>query len=145
MSALGSIIERAVLNHLLAVADIGAVPSNLYLGLFDSPGATDFEQEPAILTSELSAGANYARQQIIPFHATGATTDGSYVTTISNDTAITFPQAGDNWGTASHIAILSTLSGAGTVYFWGALTAAKTIQTNDQFTFAAGALVLQLD
>lgn len=61
----------------------------------------------------------------------------------SNSNAITFPQAGGSWGTATH-AFIADASSAGNMLYHGALTTSKAIGTNDTFSIAAGDLDLTL-
>ena len=65
----------------------------LYLGI----SASAFPNQ-AGLTSVENTGTNYARVQFDGTNFGSATTSGSGVTTISNTSAIAFPEAGSDWG-----------------------------------------------
>ncbi|MNW36737.1 hypothetical protein D3C74_137550 [compost metagenome] len=94
---------------------------NVYLALYTSnPTGND--------TGTEVSGAGYARQ-VIPFSAPAA--DGGKQT-IKNSTNISYPVAGEDWGTITHIGIRSAASG-GALIASGALTAPRTILTGDRF------------
>ena len=82
-------------------------------------------------------GTSYARVYVAAVtgswtaHGTGGPTD--------NVAAITFPQAGGSWGTATHVGLYDAAS-AGNLLYHGVLTASKAIGTNDTFEFAIGDL-----
>lgn len=60
---------------------------------------------------------------------------------INNVGAITFPTATANWGQVTHVAIVNSgVYGAGQLLFHGPLTVAKTVTTNDTFSFSDGNL-----
>ena len=146
MSAFGSPTEISILNHVMGLSSF-TMPSSLYCALFTSSmGANDLEQTTPVLTSEVSGGS-YARVDILtsPKFGSTAVTNGSWVTSIANDAAIDFAQATASWGTIRYVAIMSSSSGAGTVYLWGQLVQDKVISTNDTFSFAIGDLIITLD
>lgn len=62
--------------------------------------------------------------------------------TISNATAITFAQATAGWGTITHFGVFNS---AAELVVWGALDVAKTVATNDVFSFAPNQLVCTCD
>jgi hypothetical protein len=66
---------------------------------------------------------------------------------ISNAAVITFVTPTGSWGTATHFAIMSSLSGTtGADYAaWAALTTPQAIGSGNLVTFAIGALVITLD
>jgi len=64
---------------------------------------------------------------------------------ISNGTAITFPQATPSgWGVVTHFGIFDA-STSGNLLYWAALTASKTVDPLDTVSFAIGALVITED
>ena len=146
--------------------------NRLYLGLYRSdPGsnATSVDASASGSTGEF-AGNGYARQEIIgpSTNVFGTpTTDGSGVTSITNTSAIAFPEATGNWtGSATHWGIYrGTFGGAGTngsaaqydsnssatyrkskdPLITGALTTARTINSGDILRFGIGDFVIKLD
>lgn len=83
-------------------------------------------------------GGSYARVDSKGKWATPAS--GS----VSNNAAITFPQATADWGTVVAFALMTTLT-VGTMLMFGALTTSKTIANGDTASFASGALTLTED
>lgn len=75
-------------------------------------------------------------------NTTGASTgaDG----TIENAAPVNFPTPSAGWGTVTHFGVYDAASG-GNLLFYAALSVAKTINTGDTVSFAAGALSLQID
>ena len=152
MSAFGVLTERRVLNHAMG-GTTWVAPAELYCALFTSALAVDaLEQDPPVLTNEMdTAVGSYSRVATFAKFATAAATDGSYVTTISNDGAIDFTQATANWQDSSantlirYVALITSASGTGEIVFWGQLVADKTITANDTFSFAIGDLTITLD
>lgn len=84
------------------------------------------------------SGGSYARVDVPPLDANWS---GASATTGLTDNVgiITFPTATANWGTVSHFGIFDATTG-GNLLVWGALAASKTVNTDDVFRFAAGAL-----
>jgi hypothetical protein len=136
----------------------GFYDSQLFLGV----STTTF---PESLGSAESSGTGYARVNITSAFADAAT-DGSGVTTISNSSAISFPEAGSDWGDIAYWAIFRG-SATGTSanphggYFAqsfssdsagnhssrqalmkGTLTASKTVNSGDVLRFGIGAFVV---
>jgi uncharacterized RmlC-like cupin family protein len=62
----------------------------------------------------------------------------------SNTATLTSAAATASWGTITHLAIVSTVSGAATVYYWGPLTTSKTVDTGDAFQISANQLTITL-
>lgn len=105
--------------------------TNVYLALFtvaptDSTGGTEV------------TGGSYARQQTVGKWA--APSAGS----VSTNATITFTTATADWGTVTSFALM-TASTAGTVMYWGTLTASKTVSSGDTASFASGALTVTED
>lgn len=105
--------------------------TNVYLALFtatptDSTGGTEV------------TGGSYARVQTVGKWA--APSAGS----VTTNAVITFPTASADWGTITGAALM-TASTAGTVMYWGALTASKVVSSGDTFSIAAGSLTLTED
>jgi hypothetical protein len=123
-------LSDAILNEVLRATNY-APPTTVYVALFTTAtnkngGGTEV------------SGGSYARQAVT-FGAPGAGVDGRKV---ANSAEVTFPVATANWGTITHCAIFDAASG-GNMLYQGALEASKTIDTNDQFKFAAGDLSIE--
>ena len=82
------------------------------------------------------SGGSYARQSISwNTPASGA---------VTNSADVTFPQATADYGTVTHIGIYDA-SSAGNLLYHGALSASKSVTTNDTFIVEAGDLSISLD
>lgn len=143
MSALSDYLENKILDHILRATAFTA-PTSVFVGLLtaapaDAGGGTEV------------AGNGYARVEVVSGLAawnntqgntTGASTgaDG----TIENAAAVSFPTPIASWGTVTHFAVYDAAT-AGNLLFYAALSIAKTINTGDVVSFAAGALSLQID
>lgn len=133
MSNMSDYLEGQIRAHIFRTASF-TKPSALWIALYtaapsDSGGGT-----------EVSGGA-YARVNVPPLDANwtaASSTDGL----TDNASTITFPTASANWGTVTHVGIFDASSG-GNLLLWGALTASKTVNSGDVFTFPAGALDIQ--
>ena len=111
------------------------------------------------LTAYENTGTGYARVLISGSDFNAASTSGSGVTTISNSSAISFPEARSDWGDMAYWAIFRGANSSGTtaaradVYqsnspsgsqplLMGSLTASKTVNTGDVLRFAVGDFVI---
>ena len=104
--------------------------------------STTTPTEAGATFTEPSAGA-YARKQVTAATWTAAT--GGDPSSTSYGAQITFNQATGGWGTLTHFGFFSALTLAtGLPLFWGTLTNAKAIQTNDSASFAANTLLVKL-
>jgi hypothetical protein len=117
-------LEQNVLDHLFGLATWTA-PSPIYFALYtsapsDSGGGTEV------------SGGSYARVAVTPSAST-FTRSGS---TVTNDSAITFPAATASWGTVTHVGILTAASG-GSLLIWGPLSQARPIVSGDTFSLPA--------
>jgi hypothetical protein len=136
MGSKSDYLENALLDHVLGGGDFTR-PATVYVGLWTA--ALDDTSDGDTL-GEVSGGS-YARVAVtnnatnFPAAAGGAK---------SNGTAITFPQATGDWGTATHFAILDAAT-SGNILYWGALTNSKTIETGDTAEFAIGDLDITED
>ncbi len=88
-------------------------------------------------------GGSYARVNVAGSSFWTAVS-GTSPTQIANTAAINFPTATADWGTVTHMGLLTASSG-GTLLRWAALTASKVVQNGDTLSFAIGALVLTED
>lgn len=128
MAAASDFTELKILEHTLGITPYTA-PSTVYLALFTT------DPTDAGTGTEVSGGS-YARQAISwNTPASGA---------VTNSADVTFPQATADYGTVSHIGIYDA-SGAGNLLYHGALSASKSITTNDTFIVEAGDLSISLD
>ena len=120
-------------NHVMQyVFTSGSVtrPTAWYIGLF-----TADPTDAGTQTSEVS-GFGYART---------AVTFSVTADTATNSAAVEFPAAsGGNWGTITHIGVL-TASSAGDMIVHSALTTAKAINDGDVFRIPTGDLDITLD
>lgn len=104
-------------------------PTSWYIGLFTSDPT-----DTGAAGTEVSGGS-YAR--------TGATFAVSG-DTASNDVAIEFPAATADWGTITHIGVMTASTG-GTMIIHSALSTAKAISSGDVFRIPADDLDITLD
>lgn len=130
MSAASNFTENLALNWLLT-AESATRPTAWFVALFTADGGL----EAGTTTNEVSGGA-YARQSVAFDPASNGAT--------ANSATVTFPAATANWGTVTHIAVMSASTG-GEVLFHGPVTASKTIELGDVFQIAAGNLNITLD
>jgi len=125
--SLSNTYETDVLEWLFTGTSVTR-PSSFYLGLFTSD-PTDAETG-----TEVSGGA-YVREA-----ATFSVTGDTATTTA----AIEWPVATADWGTITHVAVHDALTG-GNIIAYAALTASKTINTDDVFRIPAGDLDITID
>lgn len=130
MTAMSNALEDDLLDHVLKNTTY-TQPTNLYLGLWTA----DDGLESGVVTSEVSGGA-YAR--------TTATFAAAASGTSTNSAAVSFPQATGAWGTVSHTALCSALTGAA-VLFHGTLSADKIVSSGDTFKFNAADFSISMD
>lgn len=134
MSAASDFLELKVLDHVLRYSTAPyTAPSTLYLGLFTA--STGLETNSPSAEVSTGGGTNYARQTV----TFGAASAGSS----STNATVTFPAAGANWGTITHVAVMDA-STSGNVLFYGAVTTSKTIETGDTFQVSSGNLTVSL-
>lgn len=127
MSQLSNYLENALINAVLR-ATAYTSPTKIYLALHTAdPGEAG--------TGTEVSGGSYARQEV----TFGTPSDGSS----SNTNEIKFPVATANWGTVTHFSLRDAAT-AGNSLFYGAFSASKLIETNDQFVVAVGNLTAQL-
>jgi hypothetical protein len=93
-------------------------------------------------TSE-TAYTNYLRSAANPARSTAGWTVTSG--TVDNDNAITYAACGVTGATLTYFGIGSDSSGAGNLFFWGALTSPLVVSAGVTPSFAAGSLDVTLD
>jgi len=102
-------------------------PSSIYLALYTSdPGNDD-------TGTEVSA-PNYARQDVTTAFAAASGRQ------VENDSEILFPEAGENWGTVTHIGIRDAETG-GNLLDHTDLPVEKMVEENDQLRLKTGDIV----
>lgn len=128
--------ETAILEHVFVGT---ALPwngnTNLWLALHTGdPG------ESGTATTNEATYTSYAR--VVLTRATDITVTGNQ---ISNTNLEQFPVCTGGSSLCTHISIVTTASGAGTIIASGALNASVSVVNGIQPQFSAGALVLSLD
>lgn len=123
MAAISTYLANKLLDHSLRNVAY-TPPATVYLALYTSnPG-------PDNTGTEVSGGG-YTRQPVT-FSAASA---GQIV----NSADVVFPVATAAWGTITHVGVFDAATG-GNLLYYAALSAAKTIDVNDQFKMPAGQL-----
>lgn len=127
--------ENDVLKMLLKGTDPAyRVNANLYLALFTAdPGEAGSLGDEATYTS-------YAR---VALPKASSWTDGG--STFTNANLIQFPQCTGGSNLITHVAIVETVSGAGQVFYKGALNSSLTVTNLIQPQFAVAALSISED
>jgi hypothetical protein len=125
MTALSDYLENKLYNEVLRNTDY-VPPAAVYVALFTT--ATSDDGSGTEVT-----GGSYARQAV----TFAAPSNGA----ASNNAACTFPQATGNWGTITHFALMDASTG-GNMLLHGPLTASKTVNSGDVFTFPASSLTV---
>lgn len=116
-----------------------ALPWNANTDLWLALHTADPGEAGTATTSE-SAYTSYARVAVS--RATGFTVSGA---TVENAALVQFPISSGGSSTVTHVSIVTTSSGAGTIILSGALNSSQTIVTGNQPQFSAGDLVFTLD
>ena len=117
----------------LAENDSSSPLTNLYVALHTAdPGETGNQT-----TSEADYG-DYARVAVARTSG-GWTVAGS---SVSNTAAIVFPEASSGSNTITHVSIGELSSGAGDVYYYGALTTPLDVSTGIEPQFAIGDITI---
>jgi len=128
MAELSDYLENKLLDHVLRGTSYTS-PTTVYVGLYTSDPGDDNSG------TECTGGA-YARQEL------SVTTASGGIVTSSAD--ITFPQATDDWGTISHVALLDAIT-SGNLLMHTPLTTSKDITTGDVLRISSGDLTASLD
>lgn len=134
MSASSDYLEIKLLDHSLGNSAFSQ--PTVFVALFTAVTGLETNAPTAEVT-----GNDYARQSVSFANAAAGS--------CSTDTTVTFPVATGSYGTVTHIAIVDHVSNStfGTnvnVLYYGALTASKQIDLNDQFIIASGNLTVSL-
>jgi hypothetical protein len=107
--------------------------TNTYVGLYTASPGTGNNQ-----TTNETSYTDYARQAVARSTGWDAASGGA----TANAAAITFPQCGVTGATLTDVAIGTVLSGAGTVWHYGALNSPLAVSSGITPQFAAGALTV---
>lgn len=129
--------ENATLDALLRAVDPSfRADASRYIALHTAdPG------EAGTAVTNEATYTNYARQTVTA--ATGFTAAASGSS--SNTGQISFPECGVTGNTITHMSIVTTTSGAGTIIYSGALTASRSISSGITPLVAIGGLVITED
>ena len=127
MAEMSNYLENALINVTLRATAFTA-PTTVYVALYTTD-PTDAD------TGTECSGTSYARQSV----TFGAPSNGAS----TNSAAVEFPQAGNSWGTITHIGIRDALT-TGNLLYHTPLDASKTIATGDVFRIATGSLSVTL-
>lgn len=129
--------ENDTLNAILRAVDPSwRSNASRYIALYTAdPG-----EAGTAITNEATYGS-YARVAVTAATGFSAASGGSS----SNTGLIQFPECTSGSETITHVAIVTTASGAGQILYSGALTASRAISTGIQPQFAIGALVVTED
>ncbi len=128
--------ENSVLGDMyIGTALPWAANANLWAALYTSdPG-----EAGTAVTNEAAFGA-YARVAIV--RATGFTLSGNQ---ISNAGQISFPECTSGSETITHVAIVTSASGAGTILHSGSLTASRAVSSGITLQFPIGTFTVTED
>ena len=128
--------ETAINNYIFVGSAVSwNANTDLWLALYTAdPG------EGGSAPTNETAYTSYARVAVA--RASGFTVAGA---TVQNAALVQFPISSGGSSTVTHVAIVTSASGAGTIIVSGALNASQTIVTGNQPQFSAGSLVFTLD
>lgn len=141
MGSLSNYAESGIIQHLLRTGSFSK-PSNLSVALCS--GVLGDTNDGTNLP-EMADTGGYARVNL------GAPDDALFdyqglTGATQNSSAITFPTATADWGTASGVAIVDNPGyGSGNVLMWGYLNRQKQVLQDDTFSFAIGNVDFTLD
>lgn len=129
--------ENSTLDSLLRGVDPSfRANANRFIALYTAdPG-----EAGTAVTSE-SAYGSYARVSVVAATGFSAASGGS----TANTGLIQFPECTGGSEVITHVAIVTTASGAGEIIYSGALTASRSVSSGIQPQFAIGALTITED
>lgn len=141
--ALSNYLENKLVDHVFRGTSYTA-PATIYVALFtsacsDTGGGTEVSGGSYARPGIAGNGTNWANTQN---SGTGVSSGTSGTT--SNSVVISFATPSAGWGTVTHWGLYDA-SSAGNLLVCAALTTAKTINSGDSVSFAAGALSVQID
>ncbi len=123
------------------IGDAAGLQNSLAAGVFYVSLHTADPGEAGTQTTSETAYTNYARQSVAR-SAAGWTIAGNNV---SNAAAISFPACGATGATITYFGIGSDATGAGNLFFKGALSASRAISDGITPSFATGELDVTAD
>lgn len=143
MANFSAYLAETLLNATLRGIDLTS-PAELYASLHTAAGATESSADWAA-TELTGAASNYERLEV----PTSVWTDPVGTGICETDSALTFPIAGNTWGTITHFALWdSQNSGAtpvvGNLYYWFVLPTPRDVNNGDALTLTAGNVSVQL-
>lgn len=132
-----NVSENDTLNALLRAVDPSwRSNASRYIALYTAdPG------EAGTATTNEAAYGSYARVTVTAATGFSAASGGS----TANTGLIQFPECTSGSETITHVAIVTTTSGAGDIIYSGALTASRSVSSGIQPQFAIGALTVTED
>lgn len=132
MSQLSDYLETQLIIHMFKGTAYTA-PGTVYV----AAGTANPGEAGAPSTWEVANSIGYTRQAVVAATGWGAESGGA----VSNSALLNFGTATSNWGTITHLAIMhGSTGGAGTILFYGTVTANRIIQTGDVFQIPIGSL-----
>jgi hypothetical protein len=133
MGSFSDYLENELLDHAFKTGAYTPA-THLYIALSKS---TLDDTVTGTIAGELSGGA-YARTVC-------DTWDAASAGATENTQVVTFAQATADWGTVTNFAIIDAITaGTGNVLAYGALTAAKLVESGDTLKFATGDIDITL-
>jgi hypothetical protein len=129
--------ENDTLNAVLRGVDPSwRANASRYIALYTAdPG------EAGTATTNEATFGGYSRVTVTASSGFTAASGGSS----SNAAEIAFPECSSGSNVVTHVAIVETTSGAGQIFYSGALTASRTISSGITGRFAIGGLVITED
>lgn len=118
----------------IAENDTSSPLANTYVSLHTGNLTAGTNQQ----TDNETAYTNYARQAVARSTGWDAASGGA----TANVATISFPQCGATGATLTHVATGTAVSGAGTVWHYGALNSSLAVSSGITPQFAAGALTI---
>ena len=112
--------------------------STMYMGL----STTQIQPDGTGATEPSTSGTAYARMPIVNNKTNWGTASAA---SLSNSTAITFPESTASWGTITHVFLAASATvGAADIWYFEALSVPKTVQTSTTVQFAIGAITVSM-
>ena len=141
--ALSDYLENKLIDHVFRGTAYTA-PGTIYVALFtsacsDAAGGTEVSGGSYARPAITSSGSNWANTQ-----ASGTGVSSGTSGTTSNSGVINFATPSAGWGAVTHWGLYDALT-SGNLLVCAALSTAKTINSGDSVSFAAGALTVQID
>jgi hypothetical protein len=136
-NAMTDYFESGLLSAIFRGEALTLPSTGVYIGL-----TSDYPTEASPSANEIT-GSGYTRVHVPTGNFDPPTVDGSGQL-VSNNTAITFPTATQNWGYANGVIIADALSG-GNIFFKGNLITPRDVLLGDTFRFNTSDLDIKFD